>query len=145
MKEVAVIDITTKKTYEWLKDIIGELHWDDRQKAYTALRGCLHALRDRLTVEEAADLGAQLPMLIRGLYYEGWRPAGKPLKELRQKEDFLQAIQQVFVNEPDLDPEPVAKAVFRVLAKRVSEGEIQDIKNLMPKELITLWPATTTV
>lgn len=145
MKDLTVFDNTTKKTYEWLKEINEEMHWDDRHKAYLALRGCLHALRDRLTVEEAADLGAQLPMLIRGLYYEGWRPAGKPQKELRQKEDFLQAIQQVFVNEPDLDAEPVAKGVFRVMAKRVTEGEIQDVKSLMPKELVSLWPATANV
>lgn len=145
MKDLAVFDNTTKKTYEWLRDINEELHWDDRHKAYLALRGCLHALRDRLTVEEAADLGAQLPMLIRGLYYEGWRPAGKPVKELRQKEDFLNLIQKEFTNEPELDPEPVVKAVFRVMAKRVTEGEIQDIKNLMPKELVSLWPTTTTV
>lgn len=145
MKDLTVFDNTTKKTYEWLKDINEEMHWDDRHKAYLALRGCLHALRDRLTVEEAADLGAQLPMLIRGLYYEGWHPAGKPAKELRQKEDFLNLIQKEFTNEPELDPEPVVKAVFRVMAKRVTEGEIQDIKNLMPKELVSLWPTTTTV
>ena len=26
-------------------------------------------------------LGAQLPMLLRGLYYEGWHMAGKPTKD----------------------------------------------------------------
>ncbi|HEY5940705.1 MAG TPA: non-homologous end-joining DNA ligase [Gemmatimonadales bacterium] len=33
-------------------------------------------LRDRLTVEETAHPGAQLPMLIRGSYYAGWEPSG---------------------------------------------------------------------
>jgi hypothetical protein len=39
------------------------------------LGGMLHVLRDRLTIQEAVQPGAQLPMLIRGLYWEGWDPA----------------------------------------------------------------------
>jgi uncharacterized protein (DUF2267 family) len=64
------------------------LGWPNRHKAYLALRATLHALRDRLTVEEVAQLGAQLPTLIRGFYYEGWDPTGKPLR-VRHKEQFL--------------------------------------------------------
>ncbi len=59
----------------------------DRHAAYRVLRAVLHALRDRLTVAETVDLGAQLPMLIRGLYYEGWTPNDKPLRE-RTREKF---------------------------------------------------------
>jgi uncharacterized protein (DUF2267 family) len=33
----------------------------------------LHALRDRLPPEIAVHLSAQLPMLVRGIYYEGWK------------------------------------------------------------------------
>ena len=80
-----VFDATLHKTNSWLKELMGMLGSEDRHRAYLALRATLHALRDRLTVEEVAQLGAQLPMLIRGFYYEGWDPTGKPLR-IRDKE-----------------------------------------------------------
>jgi uncharacterized protein (DUF2267 family) len=102
------------------------------------LRITLHALRDRLTVEETAQLAAQLPMLMRGLYYEGWDPTGKPQK-VRHTEAFLAPIRQHFRDDPDVDPEKVARAVFKVLTRHVSAGEIADIKHLLPTELRALW------
>lgn len=55
MSDLEMLDTMLQKTHEWLQDVMTELHWDSRQKAYTALRAVLHALRDRLTVEEATD------------------------------------------------------------------------------------------
>lgn len=92
-----VFDRTLHKTHAWLKAIMEELGTEDRHKAYLALRAVLHALRDRLTVEEVAQLAAQLPMLVRGLYYEGWDPTGKPLKE-RHKEAFLAHVAEELKN-----------------------------------------------
>ena len=111
-----------------------ELGWDDKHRAYQALRASLHALRDRLTIEEVAELGAQLPMLVRGLYFEGWTPSGKPVKE-RHKEDFLSHIGDQFKSESDVDAEKVARGVFKVVSQRVSEGEIEDVKLILPQEL----------
>jgi uncharacterized protein (DUF2267 family) len=136
-----VFDRTLHKTHTWLKEIMEALGTEDRHRAYMALRAVLHALRDRLTVEEVAQLGAQLPMLIRGLYYEGWDPTGKPLKE-RHKEEFLAHVARELKTPsgPAVDPEAAARAVFGVLAKKVSEGELQDILGLLPRELKELWP-----
>ena len=100
----------------------------------------LHALRDRMSVDEAAQLGAQLPMLLRGVYYEGWHPAGKPLKE-RHKAQFFEHVQNELRRNGNFDPEPVVEAVFELLANRISVGEIDDIKGLLPSELRALWPA----
>jgi uncharacterized protein (DUF2267 family) len=130
---------TLQKTHLWLKELMEELWWEDQHRAYLALRATLHALRDRLTVDEATHLGAQLPMLIRGFYYEGWSPAGKPVKE-RHKEEFFTHVKEYFTREEDVDAEKIVRAVFKVLSKRITEGEIEDIKHILPPELRELWP-----
>ncbi len=141
-----VFESTLQKTHIWLNDIIAELGTQDKHQAYLALRTVLHAVRDHLTVEEVAQLGAQLPMLVRGFYYEGWVPAHTPIKE-RDRESFLNHIYLAFKTdaffEPNVRPEKVVQAVLRVMAKHVSQGEISDIKSLLPRKLRSLWPAPT--
>ena len=136
---LAVFDTTLQETNGWLRAIMEELDWDDRQRAYEALRGTLHALRDHLILEEVAQLAAQLPVLIRGFYYEGWDPTGKPLKE-RHLEQFLARITEEFRGGDPIDPERAARAVFTVLAMRVTEGEIEDVRHILPHEIRELWP-----
>ncbi len=84
---VPAIDHTVQETNIWLKGIAKQLHFADEHHAYSALRAVLHALRDRLTPESAVHLGAQLPMLVRGIYYEGWHIAGKPTND-RSTQEF---------------------------------------------------------
>ena len=84
---VAAFDQTLQKANVWLRDIRTELWWLDSDRVYHALRAVLHALRDRLTLEEAVNLGAQLPLILRGCYYEGWRPRHAPSSE-RTKAQF---------------------------------------------------------
>lgn len=135
-----VFEGTFQKSHIWLNEVMAELDWHDRpHRAYVALRAVLHALRDRLTVEEAVQLGAQLPMLIRGLYYEGWTLKGKPHKE-RHEEDFLDHVKKAFKNDAAVDAGEVARAVFKILTWHTSRGEIEDIKHILPKPLKELWP-----
>ena len=134
-----VFDNTLQKTHVWLKELMEELDWQDEHKAYLALRAVLQVLRDRVTVEEAVQLGAQLPMLIRGFYYEGWRPTRKPTKE-RHQEAFLAHVKEYFKNDDRVIPERVVRAVFKILSQRITQGEIEDIKHVLPKELVGLWP-----
>ena len=129
---------TLDKTHVWLTDLMGDLGWRDERRAYFALRAVLHALRDRLTVDEAVDLAAQLPMLIRGFYFEGWHPAGTPVKE-RHQSQFLDRVGASLRDDPGLDPETVVRAVFKLLRKHVSPGEVNDMKHMLPGELRNLW------
>ena len=136
---LAPFESTLQTTNIWLSDILERLRWGlDHHRAYHALRAVLHALRDRLPVDQVAALAAQLPMLVRGFYYEGWHPHGKPVKE-RHKEDFLAHIAVVFRDDPDVEPERIVKAVFRVLSKHVTSGEIEGVKRSLPTEIRALW------
>jgi uncharacterized protein (DUF2267 family) len=138
-----VFDATIQKTNMWLNDLERQAGFPNRRTAYTALRATLHAVRDRLIVDEVAQLAAQLPMLIRGLYYEGWDPSGKPLK-LRHRDEFLERIAQELRGTDHMDAELAARGVFAVLALRVSEGEIEDIRHLLPGKVQDLWTVTIT-
>jgi uncharacterized protein (DUF2267 family) len=132
-------DATIQKTHVWLNELMDEMGWGDRHQAYHALRSVLHALRDRLGVDEVAALAAQLPMLVRGLFYEGWHPAGKPLRE--KKGSFLAHIAADYRDRSDGDPAAIARAVFHVLADHVAPGEADKVMRLLPADVRALWPA----
>jgi uncharacterized protein (DUF2267 family) len=141
MTAIPILDRTIQKTNIWLRDALHELDWVSMQRAYLATRAVLHALRDRLSVEEVAQLGAQLPIFIRGIYYEGWNPAHVQSKT-RKREAFLAQVRNEFAHtrNPDVDPEHVSRAILRVVCKHVSEGEIEQIKHLLPHDLRSFWP-----
>ncbi len=91
MAKAAVLDTSLQHTHEWLHEIGQELGFDDERAAYAALRATLHAVRDRLPAELVAHFGAELPMLVRGIYYDGWHPSAARLKAAHD-EDFLDSI-----------------------------------------------------
>ena len=135
-----VFDDTLGKTNRWLNDIMKLLDWSDRKKAYQALRATLHTLRDRLMPDEVPHLGAQLPMLIRGIYYENWDPGCEHLRE-RSKQEFLSHIADMFEpSDRDLDFEAIAQAVFQVLNMHVDSGQIDQLRAMLPAEVRELWP-----
>lgn len=140
MTGLDIFDATLQKTIPWVNELAQELGWENKHQVFQGLRATLHALRDRLTVEEAAHLGAQLPILLGGFYYENWRPGATPTKD-RTKDAFLNHIRDYFRNiNPDVDVESVVRAVFKILAQRVSRGEIADVIHMMPPALRELWP-----
>jgi len=131
----APIETTVHTTDLWLRDLMEDLGWQDRCRTYRALQVVLHALRDRLPVEAVAALGAQLPLLVRGIYYEGWRPGGKPLEEI-ENEDFFAHIAAAFRNNPEVDAKRVAQAVYNVLKRYAPSGEIRDERLILPAEVL---------
>ncbi len=131
---------TVDKTNRVLKDIEHAYDWpkERRNQSYAALRAVLHALRDRLTVEEAAQLAAELPMLIRGAYYESWNPSKVPVK--MNREEFLARVRREFPFEVKGGVEPLVQTVFQSLRRYITDGEWEDVKSAMPKDLAAVLP-----
>lgn len=136
---LTAIDHSPQVVAEWLNGLCDRLDWTDNRRAYLLLRTTLHALRDWLTVDEASDLAAQLPLLIRGIYYEGWNSSSTPAHP-RSKDDFVARVTSAFAQEPLDDPELAISAVFGLLEKNVSGGEIDQVRKAMRSQLRDLWP-----
>ena len=133
-------DKTVQESNLWLKDLMERLHSQDRHHAYSTLRAVLHSLRDRIGPENAAHLGAQLPMLLRGLYYEGWDPSGKPTKE-RHEAQFLARVGEELPRADEAEVEQGVYAAFDVLAKHIDRGAAVKLAVILPQELRKFWPA----
>ncbi len=137
--QVAALDHTVQQTNAWLKALAEEHRLGDRPHAYSALRAVLHALRDRLTPEQAVHLGAQLPALVRGIYYAGWRPAGKPDIE-RRLDEFEARIAQELPPGFPVDAATAARAVFAVIWREIDFNETAKVVSDLPLPLRDLWP-----
>jgi uncharacterized protein (DUF2267 family) len=140
MSEPSIIDRSAQQARIWLDDLAEELGVEDRGYAYRVLRAYLHAIRDRIGVNEAVQLGAQLPLLIRGIYYDGWVPARTPA-DFRTVDELLTRIAE----EARLGGETEASAAFEaasaVLRRHVTAGEIEDVIAVLPAELKPLLAA----
>jgi uncharacterized protein (DUF2267 family) len=134
------IDTTVDKTNRVLREIEEAYGWpkERRNQSYAALRAVLHALRDRLTVDECAHVAAQLPTLIRGIYFEGWDPSRVPVK--MRDEEFTSRIRQEFPYDVQGGIQPLTQTVLRALRGHITEGEWDDVKTSMPKELASVLP-----
>lgn len=121
-----------ESTIKWLALVKDRLAYEDPDDAFLALRSVLHALRDRLTVNEANDLAAQFPIIIKGVYFDGWRPADKPLN-YKTIDEFMEQVESGL---PDyMDAAEVTRGVCEVLQHLVSDGEISDVKSSLPKDI----------
>jgi len=134
-----VFDHTLQTTNIWLDELMKELGWMERHQAFHALRVVLHVLRDHFPINSVAHFSAQLPMLIRGLFFEGWQPSKAPVHE-RTRDEFLMHITDAFVLKIEADSSQIATAVFRVLSKFVSAGEIEKVRHGLPQAIRDLWP-----
>ena len=132
------IDHTVQLTHIWINDLDSRLGWEDKHRSYRLLRTVLQALRDWLPVNEAVDLGAQLPELLRGVYYEHWRPNATPVKH-RKKAEFLARIADAFRNDP-ISTSNAVTAVFELLSDKIAAGEIEDVRHELPADIRGLWP-----
>lgn len=134
---IPTLDHAPQVFAEWLNELCNDLGWQ-KPRAYFLLCETLHAIRDFLTVDEAADLAAQLPILVRGVFYEGWDPSRTPVKP-RNKSDLLKRVESRFQKAPLEDPERAVAAVFDLLRRHISWDEFQQVKHAMRKPIQELW------
>jgi uncharacterized protein (DUF2267 family) len=110
------LEHTVQLTHIWINELEARLGWSNKARAYRLLKAVLHGLRDWLQLNEMADLGAQLPGLLRGAYYEQWRPANTPVRQ-RTKEDFLARVNESFKQDPLPNTAQAVMAVFESVKK----------------------------
>ena len=134
------LEHTVQLTHIWINELDERLGWANKRRAYRLLKAVLHAVRDWLPLNEAVDLGAQLPALLRGAYYEQWRPATTPVKP-RSRSDFRARIDHEFERDPLITTDEAVTAVFAFLSDKITAGEIEDVRHALPADLRAMWPA----
>jgi uncharacterized protein (DUF2267 family) len=137
-----VFDKTLETTHVWLKEIMADLG-PDKQVAWKVLSTVLHKVRDRLTVNLAAHLGAQLPLLVRGVYYDQFEPSKMP-GECRNRDDFIAEVSAWLSDTRPVDPEVAVRSVFKVLSRHISQGQVDHVKQALPKSVRQMWDEAET-
>ena len=137
------LDHTLQLTHLWINELDERLGWNNKRRAYRLLKTVLHAVRDWLPLNEAVDLGAQLPELLRGAYYEQWRPATTPVKP-RSRSDFRARIDHEFKRDPLIMTDETVTTVFALLSDKISGGEIDNVRQALPGDIRAMWPAPVT-
>ncbi|WP_414471537.1 DUF2267 domain-containing protein [Microvirga sp. M2] len=133
-----VFDKTLHTTNSWLKEIMEALG-TDRHVAWHVLGSVLRALRDRIPLELTAHLGAELPLLVRGLLYDRWHPASAP-EHYRTLDEFLQRVGEDLRSTRPVEPEQACRAVFTVLTRHLPEGQVEKVRHALPEDVRALWP-----
>ena len=130
----------------FVKDLAEELGTPaDTDRAGRVLRTVLHTLRRRLTPEESMNLVAQLPMMIKAIYVDGWKLGTSSDTSITSDEDFVDAMMDHDGRMANIDfptpgdAEAGARAVFRVLKRHVSSGELADVQQVLPKRIRELF------
>ena len=134
------IDRTVAKTREWIDEVAAEFGDDDHHEAYRILRAFLRTVRDRVGMNEAVQLAAQLPELLRGAYYEGWVPSQTPKRY--DRDAFLKHFAEEARLAGETEASYAAAAVMTVLRRRISPGEIEDVLANFPADLRELFEAS---
>lgn len=135
-----VIDHSVHLTHEWINELAGRLDWSSKRSALRLMRVTLHHIRDHLAVNELAQLSAQLPVLIRGFFFEGWVPKHTPIKE-RHEYEFVAYVDEKMADTEEYRGRSDIKCVFDLLNSRLSRGEVDDVRACLPSDLRDLWVA----
>jgi uncharacterized protein (DUF2267 family) len=141
--EISTLDRSVENALAWVRQLRAQGNFADDAEAYSALRSVLHALRERLTVPVCASLGSQLPLVLRGVYYEGWKPESVP-RQYRSQFEFLEAVHGRLRGTP-VEADHACRAVFQLLEQNISPGEIASVRSQLPEDLEKLWFSASSV
>ena len=133
-----VIDQADQTMHEWINELSARLDWSSKRSALRLLRVTLQHLRDHLLPDEMAHLSAQLPLLVRGMFFEGWVPKRAPIKE-RTSAAFISAIETRMGQTEEYRGSNDIRCVFDLLNARLSRGEIEDVRASLSAEIRGLW------
>lgn len=139
-RTIHVFDRTVHEAHDWINELTGRLGWSSERDALRLLRTVMCKIRDHLPVNEMAQFAAQLPLILRGMYYEGWQPKKTPVHE-RDAADFIKDIETEVGDVLDYRGPLDIKAVFDVINARISRGEVEDVRANLPRALSEMWPA----
>ena len=131
------IESSIQKLDRWVEELDHELGWIDTDRSFRLLRVTLHALRDSLQTDEVAQLAAQLPLVMKAFFYEGWNPGHT---RSTQRADFVDTVFECFLDDELSEVEPAITCVFTVINGKISEGEIEDVRSSLHHSMRDLWP-----
>lgn len=129
---IDVINRTVAKTYEWISLTGERAGLDDAHDSYQVLRSVLHALRDRLDTNVAAHLAAQMPILLKGVFYDGWDPGRLPQRT--SLGEFLARVEREAGVKGTSAAEDAVRAVMSVVWDELGPGAIDHLLAVLPKE-----------
>jgi uncharacterized protein (DUF2267 family) len=133
-----VFDKALQITHIWLDEVM-ETVGPDRNVAWHVLGAVLRSLRDRLPLELAAHLGAQLPLLVRGTYYDQFRPGHAPAKIYTEKE-FLTYVASELGGIRPVNVRKATRSALAVLTHHVTPEQVDIVKRSLPEAIRELWP-----
>jgi uncharacterized protein (DUF2267 family) len=137
-----VFDKTLQTTHIWLDELMAEIV-SDRQVAWHVLGVVLRAVRDRIPLELAVHLGSQLPLLVRGLYYDQWHAPGRMDEKPRSLDAFLEPIGEQLAQIRPINALSATQAVFRILSRHVNPGQVEKVKHALPGDVQAIWIEVT--
>jgi len=132
------LDHSVLVTHLWINELGGAMGWDDKRRSLRLLREVLHGIRDHLPVVENAQLAAQMPTLLRGIYFEQWRP-GHAENRHGSLDRLLERLDSLFGDDALFDAEVALAAVLDLLCAKISAGEIDDAVGCLPHEIRDFW------
>lgn len=136
---IECIDRSIERMNEWLDELSLLLGAEDSADSFATLRSVLHALRDRLPLIAGSRLAAQLPVVLRGVYYEGWQP-DRGHVHTRSLEEFLALVDRDAPHGSELCAEDRTRAVFRLLGSHVDAAEVDRLLAALPAPVQNLFP-----